>query len=264
MPSKETDSNIDNIEFASEFPEYREKNIREPVEHYTIHECMLKPFLDNNGLLTGKRVLDLACGHGHYTRQLKSLNSDYTLGIDLSSSMINIAKNIERQKPQGIQYKVDNCSHLSPPEQPFDLVTAFYLFDYAQTKHELIQMVHSVYLQLAHGKQLIGIIGNVLQGKNMFNQRKYGITRETKIDLNDDIIPDETEIIVTLFDENDQAMTPFINYYYSQETYQQVFKQVGFKSLEWIPYQYDSNASNKSLFDDLIHRAPSIGMVATK
>lgn len=265
MLNEETNTNNNDIEFACEFSLYREKNIREPVERYTIHECMLKRLLDNNGLLTGKRVLDLACGNGHYTRQLKSLNSDFTLGIDLNPSMINLAKNIEKKNPKGIEYEVGNCSNLSKPNKTFDLVTAFYLFDYAQNKQELFNMINSIYLQLDNKNYFIGIIGNVLQGIHMFNQRKYGIEREIKINLKDkNYIPDETEIYVTLFDQNDQPITPFINYYYSPQTYSQLFKQVGFKSLEWIPYQYDQNKHDKHLFDDLIKHPPSIGMIAIK
>jgi SAM-dependent methyltransferase len=258
------DESKDDVEFSAEFPKYREENVREPVERYTIHNVMLKPFLDEDGSLRGKRVLDLACGHGHYTRQLKSLNCDYILGIDLSSSIIDIAQRIERENPQGIEYKVGDVINLSQPEQPFDLVTAFYLFDYAQTRQILLEMIQNIYAQLGEQKQFIGIIGNVVDGTKMFNQRKYGITRNTKIHLDDDFIPDETEILVTLYNERDEPLHPFINYHYSPNTYTQLFKQVGFKHFQWIPYQYDQNATNRHFFDDLIQRAPSIGIVATK
>lgn len=264
MLNQEAVVDANDLAFALCFSEYREKNVREPVEHYTIHHGMLKPLLDKDGLLTGKRVLDLACGHGHYTRQLKSLKCDYTLGVDLSPAMINYARDIERKNPQGIEYKVANVIDLPSPEQPFDLVTGFYLFDYAQTRQELLEMVKAVSAQLADGRQFIGIIGNVIAGKEMFNQRKYGIQRETKVPFGDGPIPDGTEIVVTLYNRQDEPITPFINYHYSPSAYEQVFKEAGFKTLEWVPYQYDSNAPNRAFFDDLINHAPSIGMVATK
>jgi ubiquinone/menaquinone biosynthesis C-methylase UbiE len=264
MHTQEPVATNDDIQFASQFPEYREKNIREPVERYTIHNCMLKSLLDDNSLLTGKRVLDLACGHGHYTRQLKALDCGYILGVDLSSMMINIARDIERRDPKGIEYSVNDVTHLSPPEQTFDLVTGFYLFDYARTVNELLQMVRTVFTQLGDGKQFIGIIGNVVAGKDMFNQRKYGITRETKVPLDEGPISDGTEMTVTLYNERDEPTTPFVNYHYSPTTYAQIFKEVGFKALEWVPYQYDNNAPNRNFFDDLINCAPSIGMIATK
>lgn len=254
----------DDIGFAVHFSEYREQNIRAPVERYTINQCLLKPLLDSDGLLTGKRVLDLACGHGYYTRHLKSLNAAYVLGVDLSSSMIERARDFERQNPQGIEYQVANASELSSPDQPFDLVTGFYLFDYAKTYEELLAMVRNVYNQLGDGKQFIGIIGNVVVGRNMFDQQKYGIVRETKIPLDEDPIPDGTEILVTLYNEQHEPISTFVNYHYSPTTYAQVFKEAGFQMLEWVPYQYDSNASDRAFYDELINRAPSIGMIAIK
>jgi hypothetical protein len=94
----------------------------------------------------------------------------------------------------------------------------------------------------------------------MFNQRKYGIIRETKVPLSEGTISDGTEIAVTLYHERDEPLTPFVNYYYSPTTYTQVFNEAGFKKLEWVPYQYDSNAPDRAFFDDLINCPPSIGM----
>jgi 2-polyprenyl-3-methyl-5-hydroxy-6-metoxy-1,4-benzoquinol methylase len=81
MHTQQAVANSNDVEFASQFPEYRETNVRKPVEHYTIHNCMLKLLLDDHGLLTGKRILDLACGHGYYTRQLKALNCGLSSGL---------------------------------------------------------------------------------------------------------------------------------------------------------------------------------------
>ncbi|CAF1398868.1 unnamed protein product [Adineta ricciae] len=264
MEVHEAVAHEDESQFATEFTEYREKNVRLPVEHYTIHECMLKPLLNDGGLLTGKRILDLACGNGHYTRQLKDLGCAYIRGVDLSAPMIDIARKIERRDPKGIEYEVNDVVNLSSSQQSYDLVTGFYLFDYARDRDELLAMVRIISNQLGEGKHFIGIIGNVIAGKKMFDQRKYGVTREIKDPLDGERIPDGTEIVVTLYDEHDQPTTPFINYYYSPSTYEQVFREAGFKSLEWVPYQYDKNADDYAFFDDLINRAPSIGMVAKK
>ncbi|CAF1366428.1 unnamed protein product [Rotaria sordida] len=251
-------------ETLSKFAEYREKNVRKSVEHYTIHNCMLKQLLDKDGLLTGKRVLDLACGHGHYTRQFKALGCAYILGVDASPTMIELARNNKLRSSEGIEYMVADVKDLCPPKSPFDLVTAFYLFDYAQTRDELLTMVRVIYAQLGENKTFIGIIGNVVAGKAMFNNRKYGITREIKVSLGGDPLPDGTEIIVTLYDDQNMEKCSFPNYHYSPATYEQIFKEVGFKTFQWIPYQCDPNDPNQTFFDDLIRNAPSIGIIATK
>lgn len=254
----------DDAGFAVHFAEYREKNIRAPVERYTINRCLLKPCLNNHGLLTGKRVLDLACGHGLYTRHLKSLKAEYVLGVDISPPMIEHAREIEHKNPQGVEYQVANAAHLPPPVKSFDLVTGFYLLDYAQTLDELVQMVRTIHTQLGTGKQFIGLIGNVVQGKKMFNQRKYGIVRETKVPLDEDAIPDGTEVLITLYDARDEPISKFINYHYSPKTYEKVFREAGFRTFEWVPYQYDATASDRAFYDDLIECAPTVGIIATK
>ncbi|CAF1120636.1 unnamed protein product [Rotaria sp. Silwood1] len=225
---------------------------------------MLKQLLDKDSSLTGKRVLDLACGHGHYTRELKALGCAYILGVDESSTMIEIAHNSKWHDSEGIEYMVADVKNLPPPKSPFDLVTAFYLFDYAQTRDELLTMVRVIYAQLGENKTFIGIIGNVVAGKAMFNNRKYGITRETKASMDSDSLPDGTEIIVTLYNDQDVEMCSFTNYHYSPETYEKIFKEVGFKTFQWVPYQCDPDDPNRTFFDDLIRRAPSIGIIATK
>ena len=259
-----TTSEVEYDSIAAQFAEYREKNVREPVEQYTVHNCMLDSILDERRLLSGQSVLDLACGHGHYTRQLKQLDSAYVLGVDLSSAIIGLAQDIERQDPKGIDYMIADARYLDPPEQPFDLVTGFYLLHYAKTRSELLEMVRGIYAQLGENKHFIGMIGNIMAGKSMFDKRKYGITRHTNIALDDGPIPDGTEILVTFYDAEDKPMCTFSNYHYSSVTYEQVFKEAGFKTLQWIPYQCDPNAPNRAFFDDLLNCAPSIGLIATK
>lgn len=62
---------------ASEYVEAKKDSFRVDVEYYTFLHKMLLPVLCRdremkmncfNTILTGKRVLDLACGDGHYTR----------------------------------------------------------------------------------------------------------------------------------------------------------------------------------------------------
>ncbi|CAF2583942.1 unnamed protein product [Rotaria sp. Silwood2] len=225
---------------------------------------MLKQLLDKDGFLTGKRVLDLACGHGHYTRELKALGCAYIVGIDESSTMIELARNHKCHGSENIEYMVADVKNLPPPKTQFDLVTAFYLFDYAKTRDELLAMVRVIYAQLGENKTFIGIIGNVVTGKAMFDNRKYGITRKTKVSLDGDALPDGTEIIVTLYDGEDAEMCSFPNYHYSPATYEQVFQEVGFKTFQWVPYQCDPDYPNRTFFDDLINSSPSIGIIATK
>ncbi|MGH3399691.1 MAG: class I SAM-dependent methyltransferase [Streptosporangiaceae bacterium] len=55
------------------------------------------------GPLAGRRVLDVACGHGRVTRELARRGADVT-GIDISGVLISKARQAEHDEPLGIRY----------------------------------------------------------------------------------------------------------------------------------------------------------------
>ncbi len=75
---------------------------RQPWRTYLEQPSALALLGDLNGL----SVLDLGCGEGHYTRLLKQLGASQVLGVDLSSDMIELARQQERSHPLGIDYRV--------------------------------------------------------------------------------------------------------------------------------------------------------------
>ena len=85
------------------------------------------------GPLAGKRVLDLACGFGFYTRLLKQHGAAEVIGIDISPEMVRLGREQEQAEPLGVTYQVSDATAL-PALGAFDLVTAIYLLNYA-TSH---------------------------------------------------------------------------------------------------------------------------------
>src|SRR5947209_7801420 len=69
-------------------------------------------FLGLLGDLSGKSVVDLACGEGHYTRMLPSLGAARVVGVDRSEGMIALARAQEAGHPQGIDYLLQDCRSL--------------------------------------------------------------------------------------------------------------------------------------------------------
>src|SRR5262249_43907407 len=64
------------------------------------------------GELAGKRVLDLACGFGFYTKQLKQRGAAQVVGVDISPEMVRLARVQEHEAPEGIEYLVYDAAHL--------------------------------------------------------------------------------------------------------------------------------------------------------
>ncbi len=84
--------------------------------------------------IAGLRVLDLGCGEGYVARQIASRGASSILAYDISAGMIELAQDVERSVPQGIEYRVgDASSDLGLTEEAFDLVIAVFLFNYLDT-----------------------------------------------------------------------------------------------------------------------------------
>jgi ubiquinone/menaquinone biosynthesis C-methylase UbiE len=73
--------------------------------------------------IRGARVCDLCCGEGYVGRHLLSLGPREVVGVDLSESLIEVAR---RRAPDGpISYRVDDASRLETvPDAAFDIVVS--------------------------------------------------------------------------------------------------------------------------------------------
>ena len=111
------------------------------------------------GDLTGKAAVDLACGEGHYTRMLPSLGAAKVVGVDRSEGMIALARDQESEHPLGIEYVVQDCRSLVLPVE-FDVATAAYLLNYAQSREELAAMVQSIARCLKPGGRFVTMNSN--------------------------------------------------------------------------------------------------------
>ena len=105
--------------------EYRESKLlpfRLEVEQPTLLALL--------GDVRGRSVLDLACGEGIYSRQVRRLGAARVHGIDLSPAMVALAEEAERQDPLGCTYSVGDATCLPPDELGrFDVVMGVYLLN---------------------------------------------------------------------------------------------------------------------------------------
>lgn len=77
------------------------------------------------------RVLDLGCGEGYCSRELRRRGAQEIIGIDLSQGMIAAARAQDAEDKLGIQYEVGCATSLSQfGDRTFDLVLAVFLFNY--------------------------------------------------------------------------------------------------------------------------------------
>ncbi|WP_158839413.1 class I SAM-dependent methyltransferase [Saccharothrix deserti] len=110
----------------------------------------------NLGELKDASVLDLACGHGHYTRLIKQAGAREVVGVDLSPVMVDLARKTEDEQPLGITYHVGDAVDL-PTLGKFDLVSAVWLLNYATTKDELTAMLRGIHRNLVPGGRFVAV-----------------------------------------------------------------------------------------------------------
>ncbi len=88
--------------------------------------------------VTRTQWVDLACGNGYVSQQLRALGVDfsYTLGIDLSSRMIEEANRFELYSKTIVQDLERGLPHLD--SATVDLFTAFGLFEFIPDEYKLL------------------------------------------------------------------------------------------------------------------------------
>lgn len=176
------------------------------------------------GALQGKRVLDLACGVGFYTRLLKQCGAAQVTGVDISPEMIRLANQQEQAAPLGITYQVGDAAAL-PQMGRFDLVTAVFLLNYATSKDQMRDMFRSVYANLAAGGRFIAFTENPAFTLSKPNWTKYGIT-VLRMEPEEDRYACEAEFV---------ADPPFrVRWYqWHRAPYEWALCEAGFRDFAW-------------------------------
>jgi toxoflavin synthase len=159
----EPGTQYDNI--GSKYDEYAQTATMKRAESYTVLRMV--------GPLAGKRVLDLACGFGFYTRLLKQHGAAQVIGIDISPEMVRLGREQEQAEPLGVTYQVCDAAAL-PVLGAFDLVTAIYLLNYATSTDQLLGMCGSAYANLVPGGRLVAYTVNPAYTLGKPNGSQYG------------------------------------------------------------------------------------------
>jgi len=203
---------------AHEYQCSKQQPWRHYIECFTLFELI--------GDLAGKEVLDLACGEGYFTRQLKERGAAGVVGVDLSTSMIELASKQESEQLLGIEYRVGDAKNLRFDER-FDLVVAGYLLNYAASREELLAMCRTIADCLKPGCRFVSVNNNPAQSRADFSLgRPYGFVKGA-----DEEPRDGTPIVWTFFlDEGPFSIT---NYQLGISTHEAVFAEAGFRNVDW-------------------------------
>jgi ubiquinone/menaquinone biosynthesis C-methylase UbiE len=205
-------------QIGSKYDEYAQTATLKRAESYTFFRMV--------GDLTGKRVLDLACGFGFYTKLLKQRGATQVLGVDISPEMVRLAYAKEQEDPAGVEYRVGDATEL-PVLGAFDLVTAVYLLNYATSKDQMLGMCRSAYNNLVPGGRFIAYTVNPAYTLSKPNGAKYGSYFRCMTAEGDRYVCDGEFVT--------EPPTPFQCFQWSQEAHEQAIKEAGFRTFAWHP-----------------------------
>ncbi|KOP27123.1 methyltransferase type 11 [Hapalosiphon sp. MRB220] len=203
---------------AQQYKKSKELPFRLHIETYT--------YLNLLGDVTGKSILDLACGEGFYSRELKRKGATRVVGVEISEKMIELATQEEAREPLGVEYILSDVLELGKIGS-FDLVVASYLLNYCQTPEQALKICQNIFANLKPGSRFVTINNNSEQPPASYLlTKKYGFIKSI-----DRPLQEGTPIQYTI--SVDTEKISFYNYYLSKSTYEWALQSAGFKEVRW-------------------------------
>ena len=197
---------------AEQYQEAKKQAWRDHVETYS--------FMNHIGDITGKKVLDVACGEGHFTRLLRRAGAARVVGLDISERMIALAREQEAREPLGIDYIVADARSIVDQED-YDIVVSAWLLVYAQDRAALASMCQGLACRVKPGGRFVTVTTNPGVYSFRPDYRKYGF----EVELADAVFEGAPiDITVNLADSSLEVR----NYYLPIEAYASAFRAAGF------------------------------------
>jgi SAM-dependent methyltransferase len=203
---------------------------RLPFRRYVEEHSMFSLLPD----LSGRSVVDLACGEGIYARELMRAGAAQVVGVDISPEMVALGEQAEASEPMGVRYVVADVAQVELGDR-FDVALCSYLFNYARSRAELRLLVEAVARLVRPGGLVVGCNDYPDNPPAHFDRyRPYGFI---KIGASD---PSEGDTITYRFFNPDDTIFELDNYFLRTETYRLEFARAGFTSFDWVMPQVSS------------------------
>jgi ubiquinone/menaquinone biosynthesis C-methylase UbiE len=178
------------------------------------------------GNLSGKTVVDVACGDGYYTRLLRASGASKVRGVDLSARMVELARAQEAERPLGIEYLVGDARDLGlAPEH--DVAVAAYLLNYARDRAEIGAMCRSLARCLKLGGRFVTVNQSAtLDVRSAPSYRTYGFETTAAGEWREG-----TPITWTFY--LDDGPFSIENYHLDAATHEEELRSAGFTEVRW-------------------------------
>ena len=121
------------------------------IQDYNFHKAVA-PYAK------GAKILDLACGTGHYSKALLAMGATSVVGVDISPTMIKVAEASASSTSDKLTFQVADCSKpVVFDGGPFHLVVGSWLLNYASSGKEMTDMFRNVAMNLRDGGHFLAV-----------------------------------------------------------------------------------------------------------
>ena len=210
----------------------------EILETYNMQQA-LAPYIQ------GSKVLDLACGSGHYSHLLISWGAAQLVGVDISSGMISAAE--VAASSDKVEFLVADCSVPTRYNGgPFDIVFGGWLLNYAPSGASMAEMFQNISLNLKEDGQFFGVTPYPTEEPRRYNEvaleRKPLFWDQIFVEPTGDV---EDGVSTRVTADIEPEKVHFDNYHLKQSVYEQAAKDGGMKGeLIWKPIIFPEDDSH--------------------
>lgn len=237
---------------AGQYQRARQAPIRRYIEGYSFFRML--------GDVCGRRVLDLACGEGFYTREIRRRGALRVTGVDVSAAMIELARRQLIAATPGIDYRVSDVQDL-PDLGPCDVVCAAYLLHYARDFAELGRMCRSIARQLPPGGRFVAINENPDQPEERYTgYLRYGFSKTVAS-------PRREGSPITYAMISGRELFRFEAFHFERATYEQALAEAGLVNVEWHPLALDPEGTallGAAYWAEYLDNPPVVGLTCVR
>ncbi len=193
-----------------------------------VHE---KSFLGMVGDVSGKSVLDLACGTGFYGREFKRCGATDVLGVDISVEMVAAAQKVGQREPLDVRHEAGDVAELRSPDRRFDIALGVQCLNYAEDIATMERMCRNIHRILVPGGEFFVLAQKPDYRFDCPSLDKYGFRCEP---TGEETGTGPRVRVTALLDPQPISIVTTAP---RREVYEECLRAAGFSEVKWVPLQ---------------------------